>query len=67
MTAGERAPAVVEPVVVLLGAYLEGDEFVVGGAFFGLAACDEVGAGAADGVLDQIREEEGEYEADNPA
>lgn len=63
----ETAPAVVQDVVVFFGADLVRDEGVVGGAFVGLAAGDEVGAGAAHGVLDQVGYEEGEDEGDEPA
>ena len=67
MAAGERAPAIVQHVVVLLSADLESDELVIRGALCGFAARNQVGARAADGVLDQVREEERQYEADYPA
>lgn len=54
-------------VVVGLCAYLPGDEFVLGGARAGEAASDEVGAGAADAVLDEVGGEGGEHEGGGEA
>lgn len=51
-------------VEVGLHADFPGDEGVGGGALDGLAARDQVGAGAADGVLDEVRDEAGEEHAD---
>jgi hypothetical protein len=55
---GETAPAVVEDVVICLGADGVGDEGVVRGAWRGFAAGEEVGARAANGVFDQVGYEE---------
>jgi len=61
---GEGAPAVVQLVEVGLHADFPGDEGVGGGALDGLAARDQVGAGAPDGVLDEVGDEAGEEHAD---
>jgi hypothetical protein len=50
----------VQNVVILLGAYLVCDQCVVGRTLVWFAACDEIGSGSADGVLDEVRDEEGE-------
>lgn len=65
MAAWETAPAVVKSMVVCFGADFVRDELVGGGARRGFAAGDEVGAGAADGVLDYVGDEAGEDEADD--
>lgn len=62
--AGKAAPAVVEYVVVCLGAHFEGDELVGCGAGLGFAAREEIGARAADGVFDHVCDEEREEHAD---
>ncbi|TPX13662.1 uncharacterized protein E0L32_005865 [Thyridium curvatum] len=64
---GEGAPAVVQRVVVRLGADLEGDELVLRGAGRGLAARDEVRAGPANGVLDDVGQGRGQDEGDGEA
>lgn len=67
VAAGKAPPAVVEDVVAGLGADVEADEHVLGGAGRGLAARDEVRAGTADGVLDGVGEEGGQHEGDEEA
>lgn len=64
VTGGERPPAVVQGVVVGLGADVDGDEDVAGGAGAGLAAGDEVRAGPPHGVLHDVGQERGEDQAD---
>lgn len=67
MSAGEAAPAVVEHVVVCLGAHFKRDELVRGRAGRGLAARDEVGSWPSDSVFDDVGYEEREQHADEPA
>lgn len=67
MSAGKAAPAVVQYVVVCLRADFPGHECVRGRAWRGFTAGDEVGARAADCVLDDVCYEEREEHADEPA
>ena len=67
VSAREAPPAIVEYVVVLLGADFKGDELVRGRARPGLASRDQIGAWSPDGVFDDIGYEEGEDHAYEPA
>lgn len=67
MAGREGPPAVVQAVVVGLGADVDGDEGVVRGCGEREAAREEVGARAADRVLDQVGEDDGEGEGDGEA
>lgn len=67
VAAGEAAPAIVQYVVVFLGAYFECDERVIGRSRRRLTSRYEIGTRAPDGVFDEIRYEEREDEADEPA
>ena len=60
----EGAPAVVQRVPFRLGAHFDAHQDISRSAGLGLAARDEVRAGTADGVLEHVREEEGEDEVD---
>lgn len=66
MSRGKTAPAIVQDVVVRLGADLERDERGGRRAWRGLAARDQIRARAADGVLDHVRQEEGQDHAGQP-
>ena len=65
VAAGEAAPAVVQDVVVCFGADFVCDELVGRGSGRGFAACDEIWAGAADGVFDYVGDEAREDQADD--
>ena len=64
VAAGEAPPAVVQHVVARLGADVDADQLVLGGAGGGLATGDEVGPRAANRVLDRVGQEAGEDERD---
>jgi hypothetical protein len=67
MSRRETAPAVVQDVVVCLGADFECDECVCRRPRGGFAARDEIGAWPADGVLNHVGQEEGQDHAGEPA
>jgi hypothetical protein len=54
-------------MVILLGAHFECNELVCRRAWCGFTSCDEVGAWASDGVLDDVGYEQGQDHADEPA
>lgn len=57
VAAGEAAPAVVQHVVARLGADVDANQLVLGGAGCGLAAGDQVRPRAAHHVLDRVGQE----------
>ena len=67
MTARKATPAVVQNMVVCLGADLECDELMGGRAGRRLASRNEIWAGAPNGILDHIGDEAGENHADHEA
>lgn len=67
MSTWETTPAIMQYVVVLLGADFECDKLVRGRTWRRLASRNEVGPRASDGVLDDVGDEEREDHANEPA
>lgn len=67
MSAWEAPPSIVKHMMVLFCADFECDEFMCGRAGRGLASCEKIWPGPADGVLDDVCDEEREDQADEPA
>lgn len=67
MPRGKAPPPVVQQVVARLGAHVDADEGAGGGRGGGLAAREEVGPRAADGVLERVGQEGGQREGDEQA
>ena len=67
MSARETAPGVLHDMAVGIGTDIDTDELVDGDVEGGIAAGEEVRAGSADGVLEDVRQEGGEDEGDGEA
>ena len=64
MTTRETAPAILEDKCGGLGADRDGDQVVRRGAWFGQAACYQIGTRAPYGILDDVREKRGKEYTD---
>lgn len=67
VSAGEAAPAIVQDVMIRFCAHLVGYQSVRRRVGSWLATCNQVGSWPAHSILDNVREEEGENHADEPA
>lgn len=67
MSARKTPPPIMQHMVVLFGAHFPRNELVCGGPWLGLASRDEIWSWSAHGVLNNIRDEQGQDHAYEPA
>ena len=65
MTARKASPAIMKCMVVCFGAGVDGDEGMLGGTDFRLAASDQVRSRSSDCILDHVRKKRSQHDTDS--